>query len=60
MPDNIIKLIVWIIIGVISTFIAYYIILHNTFTLIATIVWSMLLVLYIVFRDRVSKQKGDP
>lgn len=60
MPDNVIKLIVWIIIGVISTFIAYYIILHNTFTLIATIVWSMLLVLYIVFRDRVSKQKGDP
>ena len=60
MPDNVIKLIVWIIIGIISTFITYYIILHNTFTLIATIVWSMLLVLYIVFRDRVSKQKGDP
>ena len=60
MPDNVIKLIVWIIIGIISAFITYYIILHNTFTLIATIVWSMLLVLYIVFRDRVSKQKGDP
>lgn len=67
MPDNVIKLIVWIIIGVISTFIAYYIILHNTFTLIATIVWSMLLVLYIVFRyskvdttDREIKNRSDP
>ena len=67
MPDNVIKLIVWITIGVISTFIAYYIILRTPLTLIATILWSMVLVLYIHFRyskvdttDRESKNRSDP
>ena len=67
MSDNTFKLLVWIAIGLISMVIAQYIILRTPMTLIATILWSMVLVLYIKFRyskldttDRESKNKGDP
>ena len=69
MKDSTFKLIVWIAIGLISMFIAQYIILRTPLTLITTILWSMVLVLYIHFRyskvdptDRESnnESKGDP
>ena len=69
MKDSTFKLIVWIAIGLISMFIAQYIILRTPLTLITTILWSMVLVLYIKFRyskvdpmDRESnnESKGDP
>ena len=67
MSDKTFKILVWIAIGLISMVIAQYIILRTPMTLIATILWSMVLVLYIKFRyskldttDRESKNKGDP
>ena len=67
MSDNTFKLLVWIAIGLISMVIAQYIILRTPMTLIATILWSMVLVLYIHFRyskvdttDREDKNRGDP
>ena len=50
MSDKTFKLLVWIAIGLITMFVAQYIILRTPFTLIATILWSMVLVLYIHFR----------
>ena len=70
MSDRTFKLLVWIAIGLMSMVIAQYIILRTPLTLIATILWSMVLVLYIHFRyskvnttdreDRESKNRGDP
>jgi membrane protein implicated in regulation of membrane protease activity len=67
MKDSTFRILVYIAIGLISMFIAQYIILRTPITLIATILWSMVLVLYIKFRyskvdttDRESKNKGDP
>ena len=67
MKDSTFRILVYIAIGLISMFIAHYIILRTPITLIATILWSMVLVLYIKFRyskvdttDRESKNKGDP
>jgi len=67
MKDSTFRILVYIAIGLISMFIAQYIILRTPTTLIATILWSMVLVLYIKFRyskvdttDRESKNKGDP
>ena len=70
MSDRTFKLLVWIAIGLMSMVIAQYIILRTPITLIATILWSMVLVLYIHFRyskvdttdreGRESKNRGDP
>ena len=67
MKDSTFRILVYIALGLISMFIAQYIILRTPLTLIATILWSMVLVLYIKFRyskldttDRESKNKGDP
>ena len=67
MKDSTFRILVYIAIGLISMFIAQYIILRTPLTLITTILWSMVLVLYIKFRyskldttDRESKNKGDP
>ena len=66
MSDNTFKLLVWIAIGLISMVIAQYIILRTPLTLLATLLWSMVLVLYIHFRyskvastDREGKKKED-
>lgn len=65
MSDRTFKLLVWIAIGLISMVIAQYIILRTPLTLIATILWSMVLVLYIHFRyskvkpmEREDKNRG--
>ena len=70
MSDKTFKTLVWIAIGLITMFIAQHIILRTPLTLIATILWSMVLVLYIYFRyskvnttdreGRESKNRGDP
>lgn len=67
MSDNTFKTLVWIAIALISMFIAQYIILRTPFTLIATILWSMVLVLYIHFRyfkvdskEKDRHKEGDP
>ena len=67
MKDSTFRILVYIALGLISMFIAQYIILRTPLTLITTILWSMVLVLYIKFRyskldttDRESKNKGDP
>jgi len=67
MSDKTFKILVWIAIGLISMVIAQYIILRTPMTLIATILWSMVLVLYIHFRyskvnttDREDENRGDP
>ena len=56
MSDRILKITVWTVLTIISIVIARYIILYNTYTLIATIVWSMLMVLYI----KINYSKIDP
>lgn len=50
MSDNTFKLIVWGVIAVLTAFIAQYIILRTPLTLIITILWSIVLVLYIHFK----------
>ena len=70
MSDKTFKTLVWIAIGLITMFITQHIILRTPLTLIATILWSMVLVLYIYFRyskvkpmdreGRESKNRGDP
>lgn len=66
MSDNTFKLIVWGVIAVLTAFIAQYIILRTPLTLIITILWSIVLVLYIHFKyskikttDKEGKKKGD-
>lgn len=67
MSDRILKITVWTVLTIISIVIARYIILYNTYTLIATIVWSMLMVLYIKINyskidpmEKGVEEKGDP
>jgi len=50
MSDKTFKILVWIAIGLITMFVAQYIILRTPLTLMITIVWSIALVLYIHFR----------
>ena len=59
MKDSIIKRITWLLLGIISLLMGYYVILHNTYTLMATVVVSMALVLYIKIKY-VGRNKEDP
>jgi len=59
MKDSIIKRITWLLLGIISLLMGYYVILHNTYTLMATVVVSMALVLYIKIKY-IGRNKEDP
>jgi len=59
MKDSIIKRITWLLLGIISLLMGYYVILHNTYTLMATVVISMALVLYIKIKY-IGRNKEDP
>jgi len=59
MKDSIIKRITWLLLGIISLLMGYYVILHNTYTLMATVVLSMALVLYIKIKY-IGRNKEDP
>ena len=59
MKDSLIKRITWLLLGIISLLMGYYVILHNTYTLMATVVVSMALVLYIKIKY-VGRNKEDP
>ena len=59
MKDSIIKRITWLLLGIVSLLMGYYVILHNTYTLMATIIVSMALVLYIKIKY-IGRNKEDP
>jgi len=59
MKDSIIKRITWLLLGIISLLMGYYVILYNTYTLMATVVVSMALVLYIKIKY-IGRNKEDP
>jgi|SaaInlStandDraft_1057018.scaffolds.fasta_scaffold03114_15 hypothetical protein len=59
MKDSIIKRITWLLLGIISLLMGYYVILHNIYTLMTTVVVSMALVLYIKIKY-VGRNKEDP
>jgi hypothetical protein len=59
MKDSIIKRITWLLLGILSLLMGYYVILHNTYTLMATVVVSMALVLYIKIKY-IGRNKEDP
>ena len=59
MKNSIIKRITWLLLGIISLLMGYYVILHNTYTLMATVVLSMALVLYIKIKY-IGRNKEDP
>jgi FtsH-binding integral membrane protein len=60
MSDKTFKALVWIAIGLITMFVAQYIILRTPLTLMITIVWSIALVLYIHFKySKVDSKKKD-
>jgi len=59
MKNSIIKRITWLLLGIISLLMGYYVILHNTYTLMATVVVSMALVLYIKIKY-IGRNKEDP
>jgi len=59
MKNSIIKRITWLLLGIISLLMGYYVILHNTYTLMATVVISMALVLYIKIKY-IGRNKEDP
>ena len=58
MSDKTFKILVWIAIALISMVIAQYIILRTPLTLIITILWSIVLVLYIKIKYGMG-DKGD-
>ena len=59
MKDSIIRRITWLLLGTVSLLMGYYVILHNTYTLMATVVVSMALVLYIKIKY-IGRNKEDP
>jgi len=59
MKESIIKRITWLLLGILSLLMGYYVILHNTYTLMATVVISMALVLYIKIKY-IGRNKEDP
>lgn len=59
MSDRTLKQLVWIAIALISMFIAQYIILRTPLTLITTILWSAVLILFILYRYS-NGREGDP
>jgi len=59
MKDSIIRRITWLLLGIVSLLMGYYVILHNTYTLMATIIVSMALVLYIKIKY-IGRNKEDP
>ena len=59
MSDKTFKILIWIAIGLITMFVAQYIILRTPLTLMITIAWSIALVLYIKIKY-VGRNKEDP
>ena len=58
MSDKTFKILVWIAIALISMVIAQYIILRTPLTLMITILWSIVLVLYIKIKYGMDDKEG--
>ena len=60
MSDTTFKILIWIAIGLITMFVAQYIILRTPLTLMITILWSIALVLYIHLKySKVDSKKKE-